>query len=98
MTWKIELKSFNYSLNSKIYENQEAWPFDNIVEEGKMITDKQFDVAYTAAGWWFFLTQFHLIKSWVGSKAELIDLTYCKGGFDSEMTGNNTRVSRSLNM
>lgn len=57
-----------------------------------MITDKQFDDAFTAAGGWFFLTQFELIKSWSGSKAELVDLIYTKG-FDAKRTGSNTRVS-----
>ena len=60
-----------------------------------MITDKQFDDAFTAAGGWFFLTQFELIKSWAGSKAELVDLIYSKG-FDAKRTGSNTRVSSSL--
>ena len=60
-----------------------------------MITDKQFEDAFTAAGGWFFLTQFELIKTWAGSKAELVDLVYSKG-FDSKRTGSNTRVSSSL--
>ncbi len=59
------------------------------------ITDKQFDDAFTAAGGWFFLTQFELIKSWYGDKSELIDLIYSKG-FDSKRTGSNTRVSSVL--
>ena len=60
-----------------------------------MITDKQFEDAFTAAGGWFFLTQFELIKTGAGSKAELVDLVYSKG-FDSKRTGSNTRVSSSL--
>lgn len=60
-----------------------------------MITDKQFEDAFTTAGGWFFLTQFELIKSWAGSKAELVDLIYSKG-FDSKRTGSNTRVSSSV--
>ena len=62
-----------------------------------MITDKQFEDAFTAAGGWFFLTQFELIKTWAGSKAELVDLVYSKG-FDSKRTGSNTRVSSALRM
>jgi hypothetical protein len=60
-----------------------------------MISDKQFDDAFTAAGGWFFLTQFELIKSWAGSKAELVNLIYSKG-FDAKKTGSSTRVSGSL--
>jgi hypothetical protein len=60
-----------------------------------MITDKQFEDAFTAAGGWFFLTQFELIKAWDGSKAELVDLIYSKG-FDAKRTGSTTRVSSSL--
>lgn len=60
-----------------------------------MITDKQFEDSFTAAGAWFFLTQFELIKSWPGSKAELVDLIYSKG-FDSKKSGSNTRVSSSV--
>ena len=60
-----------------------------------MITDKQFDDAFTAAGGWFFLTQFELIKLWSGNKDELVDLIYSKG-FDSKRTGSNTRVSSSI--
>ncbi len=60
-----------------------------------MITDKQFEDAFTAAGGWFFLTQFELIRAWAGSKAELVGLIYSKG-FDSKRTGSNTRVSSSV--
>ena len=60
-----------------------------------MITEKQFDDAFTAAGGWFFLTQFELIKSWTGSKAELVDIIYSKG-FDAKRTGSYTRVSSSV--
>ncbi len=60
-----------------------------------MITDKQFDDAFTAAGGWFFLTQFELIKSWSGGKAQLVDLIYTKG-FDAKRTGSNTRVSSAV--
>ena len=60
-----------------------------------MISDKQFDDAFTSAGGWFFLTQFELIRAWAGSKAELVNLIYSKG-FDAKKTGSNTRVSGSL--
>lgn len=60
-----------------------------------MITDKQFDDAFTAAGGWFFLTQFELIKAWEGSKSELIDMIY-KEGFDANRTGSVTRVTSSI--
>jgi hypothetical protein len=29
-----------------------------------MLTDKQFEDAFTAAGGWFFLTQYETIKTW----------------------------------
>ncbi len=60
-----------------------------------MITDKQFNDAFTAAGGWFFLTQFELIKSWYGKREDLVDLIYEKG-FDAKKTGSNTRVSSTL--
>lgn len=60
-----------------------------------MISDKQFDDAFTSAGGWFFLTQFELIRAWAGSKAELVNLIYSKG-FDVKRAGSNTRVSSSL--
>ncbi|MDD4690609.1 MAG: hypothetical protein PHE51_12815 [Eubacteriales bacterium] len=60
-----------------------------------MITDKQFEDAFTAAGGWFFLTQFELIKAWAGSKTELVEMIYSKG-FDAKRTGSNTRVSSSI--
>ena len=59
-----------------------------------MITDKQFEDAFTAVGGWFFLTQFESIKAWAGSKAELVDMIYSKG-FDAKRTGCNTIVSSS---
>lgn len=62
-----------------------------------MITDKQFDDAFTAAGGWFLLTQYETIKTWTGSKTELVDLIYSKG-FDSRRTGSSTRVSSALNI
>ena len=60
-----------------------------------MISDKQFDDAFTAAGGWFFLTQFELIEAWAGSKADLVKIIYGKG-FDAKKTGSSTRVSGSL--
>ncbi len=60
-----------------------------------MITDKQFEDAFTATGGWFFLTQFELIKAWVGNKSELVEMIYSKG-FDAKRTGSNTRVSSSI--
>ena len=60
-----------------------------------MITDKQFEDTFTAAGGWFFQTQFELLKLWSGSKAELVDLVFSKG-FDAKRSGSNTRVSSSI--
>ena len=57
-----------------------------------MITDKQFEDAFTAAGGWFILTQFEKIYSWTGTKAELVDELF-KEGFDTKRTGTTTRVS-----
>ena len=56
------------------------------------MTEKQFIDAFTAAGGWFLLTQFEVIKNWKGEKNVLVDLLYEKG-FDSKRTGTNTRVS-----
>jgi hypothetical protein len=60
-----------------------------------MITDEQFNDAFTAAGGWFFLTQYELIKSWYGKREDLVDLIYNKG-FDAKRSGSNTRVSSAL--
>jgi hypothetical protein len=57
-----------------------------------MITDKQFDDAFTAAGGWFLLTQYDIIANWAGSRADLVDYMYSKN-FDKNRTGTNTRVS-----
>lgn len=57
-----------------------------------MITDKQFEDAFTAAGGWFIVTQFEIVLNWTGTKADLIDKLYLIG-FDKNRTGTNTRVS-----
>lgn len=57
-----------------------------------MITDKQFEDDFTAAGGWFFLTQFEKIHNWTGNKSELVDELF-KEGFDAKRTGTNVRVS-----
>ena len=57
-----------------------------------MITDKQFEDAFTAAGGWFLLTQFEKIYHWPGEKAELIDELF-EEGFDTNRTGTSARVS-----
>ena len=57
-----------------------------------MITDKQFEDGFTAAGGWFLLTQFEKIYNWTGDKAELVDTLYNEG-FDVKRTGTTTRVS-----
>lgn len=55
------------------------------------ITDKQFTDAFTAAGGWFFLTQYQLIASSQLSRRELLKLLFEKG-FDTEMSGTETRL------
>ena len=40
------------------------------------MTEKQFETAFTAAGAWFFLTEYELIKNWKGQKDTLIDLIF----------------------
>lgn len=57
-----------------------------------MITDKQFEDAFTAAGGWFIATYFELVEDWKGSKKDLIDRIY-QDGTDSKRTGTSTRVS-----
>ena len=57
-----------------------------------MITDKQFDDAFTAAGGWFILTQFETVYEWRGEKRDLIDMLYLEG-FDKARTGTSTRVN-----
>ena len=57
-----------------------------------MITDKQFDDAFTAAGGWFILTQFEEVYNWKGDKDGLIDYMYTKG-FDKSRSGTRTRVN-----
>ena len=57
-----------------------------------MITDKQFEDSFTAAGGWFILTQFEKIYGWTGTKVELVDELF-KEGFDAKRTGTSTRVS-----
>lgn len=60
-----------------------------------MITDKQFEDAFTAAGGWFLLTQYEEIANWKESKKDLVDFMYTKN-FDKDRTGTNARVSSVL--
>ena len=60
-----------------------------------MITDKQFDDAFTAAGGWFILIRFEDVYNWKEGKEELIDKMYAKG-FDKSKRGTRTRVSSLL--
>lgn len=60
-----------------------------------MITDKQFEDAFTAAGGWFIVTQFEAVYHWSGDRSDLIDKIYLEG-FDKSRTGTNTRVSSLL--
>lgn len=62
-----------------------------------MMTDKQFDDSFTAAGGWFILTQFEKIADWKGEKSALVDEIFLEG-FDSKRTGTNTRVSSVLRL
>lgn len=57
-----------------------------------MITDKQFDDAFTSAGGWFILKQFKTVYEWKGDKRDLVDKLYLEG-FDKTRTGTSTRVS-----
>ena len=57
-----------------------------------MITDKQFDDAFTVAGGWFILTHFETVYEWRGEKQDLIDKLYLEG-FEKKRTGTSTRVN-----
>lgn len=57
-----------------------------------MISDKQFDDAFTAAGGWFVAMYYELVADWKGSKDDLIDRIY-QDGTDAKLTGTSTRVS-----
>lgn len=57
-----------------------------------MITDKQFDDAFTAAGGWFIAKYYTMALNWEGSKSELVDKIYLDGT-DANRSGTNTRVS-----
>lgn len=65
------------------------------LEREIMITDKQFEDAFTTAGGWFFLTQYEIIINWNDTKSTLVDELF-KKGFDSKRTGTNTRVASIL--
>ncbi len=60
-----------------------------------MITDKQFEDSFTAAGGWFILTQYETVYNWNGTKSEPIDELF-KKGFDNKRTGTTTRVSSTI--
>lgn len=62
-----------------------------------MMTDKQFDDSFTAAGGWFLLTQFEKNTDWKGEKSKLVDEIFLEG-FDSKRSGTNTRVSSVLRL
>lgn len=57
-----------------------------------MITDKQFNDAFTATGGWFILTQFKIVHDWKGEKTALVDRLFLEG-FDKKRTGTNIRGS-----
>ena len=59
------------------------------------MTDKQFDDAFSAAGGWFFLTQYRLIVSLKDNRRELLYRLFEKG-FDTELTGTKTRMSSAI--
>lgn len=56
------------------------------------MTKKQFETAFTAAGAWFFLTEYELIKNWTDDKDKLIGLV-SKTGMNSERQGTVTRIN-----
>ncbi|MBO5936592.1 MAG: hypothetical protein J6V06_06960 [Clostridia bacterium] len=60
-----------------------------------MITDKQFDDAFTAAGGWFILSQYETLHNWKGTNVELAEILF-KEGFDSSIKGTKTRVACAL--
>lgn len=49
-----------------------------------MVTDKQFEGAFTVAGGWFILTQFETVYEWKKEKRDLIDKLYLEG-FDKNV-------------
>jgi len=59
------------------------------------MTDKQFKDAFTAAGGWFFLTQYRLIDSLKDNRKELLDKLFEKG-FDAELSGTRVRMSSAI--
>lgn len=59
------------------------------------MTEKQFDIAYTATGAWFFLTEYELIRNWRDDKYSLVDFIF-KTGSDTEKSGTVTRVNAVL--
>lgn len=59
------------------------------------MTDRQFDNAFTAAGGWFFLTQYRLIERLKDNRRELLDRLF-EQGFDAEITGTRTRMNSSI--
>lgn len=60
-----------------------------------MISDKQFNDSFTAAGGWFILTQYETILNWDRTRSELVEALFEKG-FDNKKSGTNTRVSGIL--
>lgn len=60
-----------------------------------MITDKQFNDSFTAAGGWFFLNEFEFINNWTGDNQDLIDKVFIHG-WDGARSGTSTRVSSAL--
>lgn len=57
--------------------------------------ENSFETAFTAAGGWFFLTQYEVIRGWSRDKHELIDLLF-NAGFDSDKQVTETRVNAVL--
>ena len=57
-----------------------------------MITDKQFEDSFTAAGGWFVAVYYETVADWRDEKSKLVDKIFAEGT-DSKRTGTTTRVS-----
>ena len=57
------------------------------------MTEKQFETAFTAAGAWFFLTEYELIKNW---KAQKTTSTVCLDMSEAEISINELNQTLGL--
>ncbi len=57
-----------------------------------MLSDKQFEDAFTTAEGWFVATYYELVADWQGENSDLVEIIFAQST-DEKRTGTNARIS-----